>query len=248
MLSRVVFAAGILFAVPAQAASVAEAAASGSIPQSVTLAVAFSHDLKPEAKFDASLSAQVDHAFDLIRSGKQAKAVNLFDKVIASADQSLAGDSRARLCRSDRTAHSVSPKQVVLVDGALCDAHFGKGYALIDLGRGDLAETELLKAMQMAPGDAHFANEYAELFKSRREWQKSYDAFAHAWAIADKDKTGPDAGLAARALRGMGYDKMQMGDLDEAARLFRQSQDYEPGSEAAKFELGNIARKQAIGS
>src|SRR3546814_3056230 len=56
-----------------------------------------------------------------------------------------------------------------LVDSALCDAHFGKGFALIDLGRGDLAEAELLKAMQMAPDNAQFANEYAELFKSRSE-------------------------------------------------------------------------------
>ncbi|MCJ2179466.1 diguanylate cyclase [Novosphingobium album (ex Hu et al. 2023)] len=210
--------------------------------------MAFDHNVKPEAKFEASFGAEVDQAFDLIRNGKQAKAVGLFDKVIASADQSLAGDSRTRVCRSDRTARSADPSHVVLVDGALCDAHFGKGYALIDLGRGDLAEGELRMAMQMAPGNAHFANEYAELFKSRREWQQSYDAFAHAWAVADKDKTGPDADLAARALRGMGYNKMQMGDLDEAAQLFRQSQDYEPGSEAAKIELSNIARKQAIGS
>lgn len=246
MLSRVVFAGlmGFLFAGAAQAASVAEASAPGT----VALAVAFGHEVKPNAKFDPTMGAQVNQAFDLIRSGKQAKAVNLFDKVIASADRSLAGDSRSPLCRSDRTAAVANPSQVVLVDGALCDAHFGKGYALIDLGRGDLAEAELLKAMRMAPGDAHFANEYAELFKSRRQWQQSYDAFAHAWAIADKGKTGPDASLAARALRGMGYGKMQMGDLDEAARLFRQSQDFEPGSAAAKIELGNIARKQAIGS
>lgn len=247
MLSRVVFTGvmGLLLAGTANAASVAEV----STPtQALALAVAFDHDRKPEAKFDASFGAQVDQAFDLIRKGKQAQAVGLFDKVIASADQSLAGDSRSRVCQSDRTAHSANQSQVVLVDGALCDAHFGKGYALIDLGRGDLAEGELLKAMQMAPGNAHFANEYAELFKSRREWQQGYDAFAHAWAIADKDKTGPDADLSARALRGMGYTKMQLGDLDEAARLFRQSQEYEPGSEAAKIELGNIARKQAIGS
>ena len=54
--------------------------------------------------------------------------------------------------------------------------------------------------------------------------------------------------LAARALRGMGYNKIEMGDLDAAENLFRQSQEYDPGSEAAKVELGYIARKKAIGS
>ncbi|MCJ2185918.1 tetratricopeptide repeat protein [Novosphingobium beihaiensis] len=239
---------GLFLAGSAQAASVAERASAGAVPPSAALAVAFSRDIRPEAKFDASAGVQVDKAFDLIRSGRQAKAVRLFDKVIASADRSLAGDSRARLCRSDRTVSAAHPDHVVLVDSALCDAHFGKGYALIDLGRGDLAEGELRKAMQMAPGNAHFANEYAELFKSRREWQKSYDAFAHAWAIADKDKAGPDADLAARALRGMGYTRMQMGDLEAAKRLFVQSQSYAPDSQAAKIELGTIARKLAIGS
>lgn len=247
MLSRVVLtgAVGLLFSGSAHAASVAEVA---TRPQAAALAVAFDHPAKPEAKSDLSIGARVDQAFDLIRNGKQAKAVGLFSDVIASADRSLAGDTRMRLCRSDRNAPSADPSGVVLVDGALCDAHFGKGYALIDLGRGDLAEGELRMAMEMAPGNAHFANEYAELFKSRREWEQGYDAFAHAWAIADKDTAGPDADLAARALRGMGYTKMQLGDLDEAARLFRQSQDFEPRSEAAKIELGNIARKQAIGS
>ena len=61
-------------------------------------------------------------------------------------------------------------------------------------------------------------------------------------------KDGPDASLAARALRGMGYNKIEMGDLDAAENLFRQSQEYDPGSEAAKVELGYIARKKAIGS
>ncbi|KHK91799.1 tetratricopeptide repeat protein [Novosphingobium malaysiense] len=248
MLSRSAFAGVmcLLVAGTAQAATVAENSSAANIPETTALAVAFGHDMKPQTGFDAS--AQVDKGFDLIRSGKQAKAVRVFDSVIASANRYLASDPRAPLCRSDRTAPGATDDSVVLVDGAVCDAHFGKGFALIDLGRGDLAESELRKATEMAPGNAHFANEYAELFKSRREWQESYDLFAHAWAIVDKDKDGPDASLAARALRGMGYNKIQLGDLDSAQRLFVQSQEFEPDSEAARIELGYIARKKAIGS
>ncbi|MCT2400466.1 tetratricopeptide repeat protein [Novosphingobium mangrovi (ex Huang et al. 2023)] len=236
----------LLFAGAAQAATVGQSSSSGSIPETTALAVALGHGMKPGTGLD--VDAQVDKAFDMIRSGKQAKAVRLFDSVIASVDQSLAGDTRARLCRTDRNAGKADADKVVLVEGAVCDAHFGKGFALIDLGRGDLAEVELREATKMAPGNAHYVNEYAELFKSRRQWQKSYDLFAQAWAIVDKDPAGHDASLAARALRGMGYNKIAMGDLDDAERLFRQSQEYEPDNEAARIELGYIARKKAIGS
>ncbi|EIZ78786.1 diguanylate cyclase/phosphodiesterase [Novosphingobium sp. Rr 2-17] len=208
-----------------------------------TLAAAsFDRGLPTDHRFDAS--AHVQQGFDLIRKGKQAQAVKLFDKVIQDADQRLVGDMRPRQCSTTGAIASDS----AIVDSAVCDAHFGKGYALIDMGRGDLAETELRTAAQMAPTNAHFTNEYAELFKSRREWQQSYDLFAHAWDVVDKNPKGADAGVAARALRGMGYNKIELGQYEEAERLFKQSQIYDPTSTVASGELEYIARKKAIGA
>jgi len=222
------------------------AVAAPSLMHPVTMTVA----LEQAAKGASSISGirdEVDQGFNLLSKGKQAMAVNLFDRVIATVDRHLAGDSRQKLCDGDGHIKA-DLAGTVIVDKAVCDAHFGKGYALIDLGRGDLAEAELHMATTMAPGDAHYANEYAELFKSRREWQKSYDLFARAWNVVDKDMKGPDASLAARALRGMGYNMIELGKLDEAEKLFRQSLDYEPRSDAAKGELSYLARKRAIGS
>lgn len=216
------------------------AANAASNPQLV--ATAFQSPAKvTDTRFDAA--AHVQQGYTLLRQGKQAQAVKLFDKVIADADQRLAGDLRPRLCRDGGAAAGA-----VEVDASLCEAHFGKGYALIDLGRGDLAEAELRQASQMAPGNAHFANEYAELFKSRRDWQASYDLFARAWSVVDKSTTGKDARIAARALRGMGFTKAAMGQYDEAEKFYDQSLQYDPKSEIAKAELGNIARRKAIGS
>lgn len=135
-----------------------------------------------------------------------------------------------------------------MVSSAVCDAHFGKGFALVDLGRGDLAEAELRRATELAPDNAHYANEYAELFKSRRQFQESYDLFARAWSVVDKDTKGPDAGIAARALRGMGFNLIELGRLDEAKTMFSQSLAYDAGNAAAKTELDFIAQRQAIGS
>jgi tetratricopeptide (TPR) repeat protein len=236
----------LVFAGSAQAGTAdTEHSAAIAIAPAALVAAAFE---RPAAKFDApkfDAGADVKQGFNLIRRGKQQEAVKLFDKVIAQGQMHLAGDTRPRLCRLGSEAAGDASASI---DPAVCDAHFGKGFALIDLGRGDLAETELGKATQMAPTNAHFANEYAELFKSRRDWQASYDGFARAWSIVDKSTTGPDASVAARALRGMGFNKAAMGQYDEAQALYTQSLQYDPQSEIAVAELGNIARKKAIGS
>jgi len=200
---------------------------------------------------DLQSKERTSKGFSLIRAGRPQQAIAEFDAVIAAADRQYSGDPRPRLCaRDEATARQFAGpgKEPVMIDPAVCDAHFGKGFALIDLGKGNLAEGELRRAIELAPYEAHYVNEYAELFKSRREWQKSHDLFARAWAIVDKDKSGPDAKVAARALRGMGYTQIGLGRLDDAERLFRQSQEYEPDSKAAHFELSHIARKKAIGS
>lgn len=239
-------AVSLVFAGSAHANSVdAERSSSIAIAPAALVAAAFE---RPVAKFDApkfDAGADVKQGFNLIRRGKQEQAVKLFDKVIAQGQMHLAGDNRPRLCRlGDGAAGDASAS----IDPAVCDAHFGKGFALIDLGRGDLAEAELGKAAQMAPTNAHFANEYAELFKSRRDWQKSYDGFARAWSVVDKSTTGSDASVAARALRGMGFNKAAMGQYDEAEALYAQSLQYDPSNAIANAELGNIARRKAIGS
>lgn len=212
----------------------------------VTLAVAeVPHIVARDAGFDARV--EVGRGFDLIRKGRQAQAIAQFDRVIAWS-RSGAHDARPMLCRGGEGSHGAAVGTGTTVDPAVCDAHFGKGYALIDMGRGDLAEAELRTASEMAPGDAHYANEYAELFKARRDWPQSYAIFARAWAVVDKDPKGPDASLAARALRGMAFNKAEMGDFDAAESLLRQSLAFEPGSKAAQQELGHIARRKAIGS
>lgn len=193
--------------------------------------------------------------FGFIRAGKPKQAIAEFEAVIAASDRRHLGDPRQRFCaRNERDARriadakGIAASEPVLIDPAVCDAYFGKGYALVDMGRGDLAEAELRRATELAPFDAHYANEYAELFKSRRDWSMSLALFARAWDIVDKNPAGSDASLAGRALRGMGYNEMMLGNLEEAERKFEQSLEFEPGNETAHIQLGFIARKKAIGS
>ncbi|MCJ2181603.1 tetratricopeptide repeat protein [Novosphingobium sp. 1949] len=199
------------------------------------------------------LKADLDKGFARLRKGDSEKAVSYFDRVIAAADSYLANDPRPRRCiatarRDGEAARVAQAGEVVAIDDALCDAHFGRGFALIDLGRGDLAEADLRAATEMAPSDAHFANEYAELYKSRRDWPQAYALFERAWKMSDQTMGGPNADMAARALRGMGYAAEKMGHLDEARTLLQKSLAFEPDSEAGRVQLSHVERMQAIGS
>lgn len=189
-----------------------------------------------------------------IRSGNPQQAVSEADGVIASYQARYKDSDTLYFCAlspaealANMTAAALRKKSAVSVSSDWCDAHYVKGFALVDLHRGDLAEAELRRATEMAPFNAHYLNEYAELVKSRREWQKSYDIFAKAQDIAELYPEAGRKAVAARALRGMGFNKIELGDLDEAERLFRRSLEFEPGSPAARSELQYIAQQRAVG-
>ncbi|MDF8334324.1 hypothetical protein [Novosphingobium cyanobacteriorum] len=137
-------------------------------------------------------------------------------------------------------AMSKDARSAIVVDGTYCMALFFKGFVLIDLGRPTEAEAFLRRAHETAPFNAQYLNEYAEWHKSMGHWQQAHDLFAKAAGLAEMaDKAVHDAYLA-RALRGMGYTEIELGKLDEAERHMKQSQKYEPDSNAARHELEYI--------
>lgn len=150
------------------------------------------------------------------------------------------------------TASDKLPKEqqrdAVAVDSAFCLAPFLKGFALIDLHRWDDAEPMLRLASESAPLNAQYRNEYAEWFKAMKQWQKAHDIFAEAYDLGQwESDEGARKFNQARALRGMGFTEIEMGDLDKAEESFRKSLKLIPNHEGAKSELQYIAnlRKKA---
>lgn len=219
---------------------------------------------------------ELDEAFTDLKSGRPTQAERAFARVIDAYEKAYAG--REVRCAHDqldaiqvglfgmigspeeiaRNASGIKPGESKVIGDKMsdltvlgpgwCEAVFGRGFALIDLHRDDEAEPLLARAVKMAPTRAHYLNEYAELFKSRRDWLRSYDLFARAAEVA---KTGPDStdkSVEARALRGMGFTKIELGQLDEAERLFKRSLTLQPSNAGALSELEYIARKKAVGA
>lgn len=190
---------------------------------------------------------QVDKATQVLYDGNPADAVRLVDPVIAAFDADYADKSKTYFCADDDVAmltllgqSAADNKDAVVLESTWCDALFVKGFALIDLKRLPEAGAFLERAAEMDALNAHYINEYAEWHKSNRNWQKSYDLFEKARdaaAYAPK-KYRPE--FEARSLRGMGFTKIELGDLDQAEKYFRDSLKLVPKHQGALQELDYI--------
>ena len=208
--------------------------------------------VEPDTQFDAQLL----EGLQLLNAGKPAAAIKIFDPIIASYDAkygaaiayrcATAASAKDTLADAVMSAATAKSRNIVLGSEEWCTALFGKGFALIDLGKPEEAGPYLARAVEMDPLNAHFINEYAEWFKPQRKWQQSYDLFLRAWRTVDHDKKGLNRRVAARSLRGMAFNLIELGDLKEAERLYRQSLEYEPEAAAkVQGELDYIADARA---
>lgn len=190
---------------------------------------------------------QVDKATEVLYDGNPAEAVRLVEPVIAAFDAEHVDKSRTYFCAADNVAmltllgqSAAAKKDAVVLASTWCDALFVKGFALIDLKRLPEAGAFLERAAEMDALNAHYINEYAEWHKSNRNWQRSFDLFEKARDAAAyaPEKYRPE--FEARSLRGMGFTKIELGDLDLAEKYFRDSLKLVPKHQGALQELDYI--------
>ena len=196
---------------------------------------------------------ELNTGVSLMLEGKPAEAEKVFTKIINAYEKSHDPAVPYRCAYSTDAKRTVEHaikqlggKKFILGSDVWCAALWGKGFVLIDLGRSSEAGQYLARSVEMAPMNAHFINEYAEWYKPQRQWQNSYKLFERAWQTVDRDVKGPERKVAARALRGMAFNQIEMGDLDQAEHFLKLSLDYEPEAAAkVKGELDYIAQQRA---
>ncbi|HEY0413950.1 MAG TPA: tetratricopeptide repeat protein [Allosphingosinicella sp.] len=203
-------------------------------------------DAKAEAK-------QIDDAWRFIEAHQPDKAVALLDTLIAAEDKAHAGERRQVYCAGSTTetlAYTTmgvrDHKSVVVFGPEWSMAIFLKGFALVDLGRGDEAKVQFDRALALSPLNAQFLGELGEWHKGKRDWAKAYDLFKRA---TDASALMPDAESQKfhkrRGMRGMGFVLIERGKLDEAEALFRQCLEIDPNDAGAKSELQYIQEQRA---
>ena len=211
---------------------------------------------EPGNSASASQSDELAKALTLLQNGKPDEAISIFSSIISAYEKQYGARTVFRcttgkpggqaLATAFGDALTSDKRDVVLGNEDWCTALWGKGFALIDLNRSAEAGPYLARAVEMDPDNAHFINEYAEWFKPRREFKQSFDLFSHAWETVDHDKQGPHRRVAARSLRGLAFNLIELGDLDGAEQKYRQSLEYEPEA-AGKIqgELDYIVQQRA---
>jgi tetratricopeptide (TPR) repeat protein len=201
---------------------------------------------------EADAGETTNDAARLIGEKKPAEAIEMLDRIIAAQTAKHRGETRQLYCASSPeeslaylvTAASES-KEAVVVDGQYCMAIFLKGFALIDLDRGDEARPFLEQAVAMAPMNSQFLSELGEWHKGRRAWEPAFALFEKALDAAAISPAEFQNRRRGRSLRGMGFIRIEQGRLDEAEALFRKCLEIDPNDEKAKAELRYIGEQRA---
>ncbi|MCS0584003.1 tetratricopeptide repeat protein [Massilia pinisoli] len=201
---------------------------------------------------EAEQQQQVDAAARLLQQGKPAEAIDGVDKVIAHFEALRKDKTDLAYCARSPAEYLVYLLQATK-DGtpasvygpAWCDAYFLRGYALIELGRIGEARAALERAVQLAPREAHYRSELAELYAREKNWDEALAAFDASAKVAEEsvDKEHNNAELG-RALRGKGFVLVELAKLDEAEAMYRRCLEIDPADRKAMNELRYVLQRR----
>ncbi|MEO7389754.1 MAG: tetratricopeptide repeat protein [Sphingomonas sp.] len=199
-----------------------------------------------DAKYDAGMAA--------IRAKNPGQAVELMRPLLADFERRYAGEKREIYCaltpeqKSRYLADAAKAnREAVAIDAGWCRAQYVTGYALIDLQRLPEAQTAFERLVRFAPQNARYLNELGYIFMKQGKWQQSLDVYRRAEAVADLT---PDRAREERclALKGVGYDLVELGDFNAAEAAYRKCLNINPNDEDSPRELKYIEeqRKQTV--
>lgn len=190
----------------------------------------------------------IETAAKLLGDGKPAEAIVLAERVIESTEKShprradtvyFSAQSMPETLIYATMASAVK-KNGVVTNGTWGTAYFLKGFALIDLNRGDEALPWLEKAVALAPMNAQYLAERAEWYKSRRKWNKALTDFENARSGASIAPDDVKVAWEGRAIRGLAFVKIEQGKYDEAEKLLNEALRLNPADQRARADLAEL--------
>jgi tetratricopeptide (TPR) repeat protein len=193
------------------------------------------------------LADKTEHAAGLIKDGKPADAVAILDEVIGAEEATHKGDQRMMFAARSLTEAIVysaiasrQKESAVVLDETWALAYFLKGFALVDLNRGEEAKAYFDRALGMAPMNAQYLAERGEWHKARKDWTSAYADFESASNAAEFSPDEQKSFEKRRALHGMAFVRTEQRQLNEAEKLLRQCLKIDPSDTVAKHELEYI--------
>jgi tetratricopeptide (TPR) repeat protein len=204
-------------------------------------------------KLDAEQSARLQQGIALATSGNPRAAISQFyDPVITFYETTYTDPHQHYL-----SARSTTEALLYLVEGAnqhsattvvsrnWVEAHFLKGYALVDLQDLDAAHAEYERALKLAPRNAQVRCELGNIYNLRKEFTKALETY-HIAEI-DSEYSPPEAKDLdrARAWRGQGYAYVELRQWDDAERMYRQSMALDKSDRHSQKEIEYIQKQRS---
>ncbi|HSH90501.1 MAG TPA: tetratricopeptide repeat protein [Ramlibacter sp.] len=126
-----------------------------------------------------------------------------------------------------------------------CEAHFLRGYVLVELGRLPEARVALEAAVAMSPWNSQYLSELGNIYLREKAWARALETYAAAEQAVEISDSAQKNNDAAKAQRGAGYALIELGRLADAEEKYRRSLELVPGNPLALGQLRYIAQLRA---
>ena len=143
------------------------------------------------------------------------------------------------------TATAADAKGAKVLSSTWSDAYFMKAYALIELRRVDDAKTAIGKALELSPVNARYLCELGMVHQLEKNWKESSKQYTAALKNVEFSPEVSKAIDLGRARRGLAYNHIELGNLDEAEKLYLQCLESDPKDARAQTELEYVRTLKA---
>jgi len=199
---------------------------------------------------DSAALATIGQAFSAIQGGEPVRALAMVEPVLASFDKEFSGEKRHIFCSQTAeqdgyylTTADGGADNVRLVTATWCEALYVKAFALVDLQRLDDAQSAFERLVAFAPKHARYINELGYVFLKKKEWQHSIETYMRAEAAATFTPERRDYERCV-AFRGIGFDLVELGRLDDAEAAYRKCLAIIPGEPKSLGEIEYIKEQR----
>ena len=183
-----------------------------------------------------------------IQSGLVTEAIIEFDEAIKQCETQYPIDGK-KIYTSRTTAESLmysmlsanKNEAAEVVDTVCSDAYYIRGSIALNTGRLRDAEIFIKKAVNMAPLNSMYLSAIGNIYQVRRDWSQAVDYFTQAENAAPT--YSPDVLKSTefvRAKRGVGFNLIQLGKLNEAEAKYKECLALNSGDKSALDELEYI--------
>ena len=211
---------------------------------------------KPEIQRTGNDKILEDGVAVLIEQRFPKKAIEeYFNVVVASCEELFANSETTYFASRDVTESvfymlqsSVNEEPAQVIAPTCADAYYLKGYAYVDLG--DIAQAQVFveKALELSPLNSQYRSELGQILQLQQDWSGALEAFELSAENAETFSPEPiRVAELGRAMRGIGFNLIELGRLDEAEAKFQECLELDPNDVGAKQELEYIRtlREQA---